>query len=327
MRRILNMILLLQARFKLSAFVAAGLVLAGCQSENPMDYLPQSSGGYVGLNMAAMRQGAGLKRLTAEMEKMQAGSTDFTSDKAQKVYLAFDIPADAGAAPPIYGMALGTPGFADEVVERYKANGATEAKTAGHTSYTSGPVTVSPVGDTGILVFQNAAMLEKMVAVSKKKEPGARASSVFTYVDSMLNDHALVTAGNAQPLITMATPLLATLEAREPKAVAAFKEVTMVSLAFNWDAQPVLELMLHMADKAQADVLSNTINTYITMAKYMPMISGNPDVAKVVTPLKTTVGENGVKLKIEIPADVADRLFEQLDTMPQQPQADRMYRE
>ncbi len=306
----------LLGQLKTCVMLTVGLGLAGCQSENPMDYLPQSSGGYVGINMTAMRKSAGLKRLTDEMEKMQAGTTDFTSDKAQKVYLAFDAPKDAGTAPPIYGMALGAPGFAAEVVERYKANGATEVKTASHSTYTSGGVSVAPIGDSGILVFQNAGMLERMVAVSKKKEPGARASSVFAYVDSMLNDHAFVTAGNAQPLITMAAPLLATLEGREPKAVAAVKEVSMVSMAFNWDARPAIELMLHLSDKALADDLAATINTYLTMAKYAPMIANNPDVEKVLTPLKATTGEDGVKLLVEIPADVADRLFDQLGNMP-----------
>ncbi len=316
MRRTLHLNRVIISKLRLSAFIVAGLVLAGCQSENPMDYLPQATGGYVGMNMTAMRESAGLKRLTDEMEKMQAGTGDFTSDKAQKVYLAFDIPANAGTAPPIYGMALGTPGFADEVVQRYKANGATEGKMAGHDTYTSGPVTVSPVGNSGIMVFQNTAMLEKMVAVSKKKEPGARASSEFAYVDSKLNDYALVTAGTAQPLITMASPLLTTLEATNPKAVAAIKQVSMISMAFNWDTRPVIELMLHVADKAQADVLAGTVNGYLTMAKYAPMLASNPDVGKVLSPLKATAAEDGVKLVIEIPADVADRLFDQMQNMP-----------
>jgi hypothetical protein len=304
-------------KIKLGAVMAAGLALAGCASDNPMDYLPEASGGYVGVNMMKMRESDGLKRLSDEMEKMQAGAGSFESDKAQKVYMAIDTPTGADNAPPMYGVAIGAPGFADEIVSEYKSHGASEGKTARMTTYTSGPVTIAPVGDTGILVFQDSAMLDKMVAVSKKKEPAARASGEFSYVESQLNDHALVSAAKAQPLLTLAGPMLTAFEAQNPQAVAALRQVNMVSFSFNWDAQPVIDLMLHLADKAQADVLAGTINGYLTMAKNLPMLTMNPAVNQVVQPLQATSAEDGVKMHLEIPAEVANQLFGQLQTMQQ----------
>lgn len=305
---------------KLGLLFAVGLLLVGCQSKNPMDYLPQASAGYMGMNMSLMRESEGLKRLKEKVQKFQPGSADLESDKAQKVYMGFDMPANAGTAPPMYGVALGTPGFADEVVQKYKASGATESKMAGRETYTSGSVSISPVGKSGILIFQDSATLERMVAVSKKKQPGAQGSPEFAYVSSMLDDHALVLAGKAKPLIDMAGPMMAPLQATNPQAVNALKQVTMVSMAFNWDKQPVIELMLHLSDKAQSDALAAMINTYLGFAKNLPMITANANWAKVVGPLQATAGEDGVRLKIEVPADVAEQLFQQIDTMSQHPQ-------
>src|SRR5690606_35694475 len=137
-----------------------------------------------GINMEAMENSAGLKRLSDEMDKMAAGTSELGSDKAQKVYMAFDSPANANNVPPMYGVATGTPGFADEVVDYYQKTGATAGKTSGMTTYTSGTISIAPVGDTGILVFQDTTTLDRMIAVSKKKQPGAAASDEFRYVSS-----------------------------------------------------------------------------------------------------------------------------------------------
>ena len=144
----------LMRTLKLGAVLAAGLALAGCQSKNPLDYLPQSSAGYMGMNMMSMQESTGLKRLNEEMKKMQQGGADLESEKAQKIYIAFDTPASAQTAPAFYGVAVGMVGFADEVVGKYKASGATESKISGRVTYTSGPVTISPVGETGLLFFR-----------------------------------------------------------------------------------------------------------------------------------------------------------------------------
>jgi hypothetical protein len=288
-----------------------------------MDYLPQSSAGYMGMNMSTMRESAGLKRLGEEMEKMQSGAADFESDKAQKVYIAFDTPAGK-SAPPMYGVATGMPGFAEDVVGKYKAAGATSSKTSGHETYTSGPVTISPVGTTGILFYQDAGMLDKMIAVSKKKEPSARASSEFSFVDSQLSDHAMAVATKAEPLLTLAGPMLGQLDAMNPAGGKAVRQVSMISMAFNWDKQPEIDLQLHLADKAQSDALAGLINQALAMAKMMPTLSANADVQQIVGPLQAKAAEDGVKLTVTIPAAVADKLFEQLDKVKEMQQQQMM---
>ncbi len=314
----------LKSIIKLAAVFAAGLTLAGCQSKNPLDYLPQSSAGYMGMNMMSMQESAGLKRLNEEMKKMQQGGADLESEKAQKIYIAFDSPASAQQAPAFYGVAIGMVGFADEVVGKYKASGATEGKTSGRVTYTSGPVTISPVGETGLLFFQDTAMLDRMIAVSKKKQPNARASNEFNYVETQLGSHAMVLATKAQPIIELAGPMLTQLEAMNKTGVDALRQVTMLSLAFNWDTHPVLELLLHLPDKQKADALSGMINGYLTLAKGMPMLTANPSISQVVSPLQATASEEGVSMKVEIPAAVADQLFAQLDAMAQMGQQQQM---
>lgn len=292
--------------------LAATLVLAGCQSENPMDYLPKASGGYMGMNQVKIRESAGLKRLDAEMSRMQPGASDLDSEKGEKLIMAFDAPANAGTAPPFYGVATGKPGFVDEIVSKYKAAGAQEGKTAGHTTYTSGSVSIAPVGNAGILIFQNPSTLERMVSVSKKKEEGARTSAVFTFVDSEIPDHAFVVAGAAQPLVELGGPLLVTFETMNPQAAAALRKVSMISTTFDWDAHPVVVAKLHVAGKDNADALATAFNQYLALAKGLPMLAAQPELLKVLAPVQAKSAEDGVSVQVDVPAEIAEELFNRM---------------
>lgn len=301
-----------------TALLAGAVVLAGCQSKNAMDYLPKASGGYMAMNAQEIRDSDGLTRLNEEMSRLQGGAP-FESEKAQKMIMAFDTPAQTGSAPPIYGVAVGQPGFADELVSQYKSAGAQEAKKSGLETYTSGTVTIAPVGDAGVLIFQNDAALERMVSVAKKKEEGARTSAVFNFVNAEVPTHAFVIAGSAQPLLELGGPILLSFEKMNPQAAAALKQVSMVSLTFDWDDHPVAAVKLHLADKAQADALAAAINLYLGFAKANPMVTANPALDKVLQPLQAASAEDGVTLEINVPADVADQLFQHIpDSLPQQ---------
>lgn len=302
----------LSGALKLGVAAAAITLFAGCQSKNPMDYLPQASGGYVGINMDKMRSSDGLKRLSDEIEALQAGATDMGSEKATKIYIAFDEPSGK-SAPNMYGVATGMPGFADDVVKKYKENGASAGKTSGRDTYTSGGTTISPVGSTGILFFNNSSMLDKMVAVSKKKEVGARASSEFTAVDSQLSDHAVAGAVKAAPLLTLATPFLGQLEMMNPAGVAAIKKISMISMNFNWDKQPVIEVKFSLPGKQDSDALAAFANQGLAMAKLNPALAQNPDAQQIVSGLEAKSAEDGVTLTIEVPEATAEKLFGQLE--------------
>jgi hypothetical protein len=301
------------------ALVLAGAVaLVGCQSENAMDYLPKASGGYMAMNAVSMKESAGLKRLNEQMSRLQSGA-QFESEKAEKMIMAFDAPTNAGAAPPIYGVALGKVGFADELVSQYKTAGAQEGKKAGRTTYTSGSVSIAPVGKSGVLIFQTEAALERMINVSKKKEEGARSSAVFNFANTEVANHAFVVASAAQPLIELGGPLLASFETMNPAAAAALRKVSMISLTFDWDDHPVAQVQLHLADKAGSDALAGALNQYIQLAKGLPMLNANPAVKQIIAPLQAKGSEDGVSVKVEVPADVADQLFNQIPTsLPQQ---------
>lgn len=301
-----------------TALLAGAVMLTGCQSKNAMDYLPKASGGYMAMNAQEIRDSDGLTRLNEEMSRLQGGDP-FESELAQKMVMAFDAPTQTGSAPPIYGVAVGLPGFADELTAQYKSAGALEAKKSGMDTYTSGAVTIAPVGDNGVLIFQSDAALERMVSVSKKKEEGARTSAVFNFVNAETPSHAFVIAGSAQPLIDLGGPFLTSFEQMNPQAAAALKQVSMVSLSFDWDDHPVASLKLHLADKAQADALAAAINLYLGFAKANPMITGNPALAQVLQPLQAASAEDGVTLEVNVPAEVADQLFQHIPaSLPQQ---------
>lgn len=314
------------------AALAVALVLPGCKSEkaadsssggfglstlfgesdNAMDYLPKSSGAYMGMSAKEFRESAGLKRLSDEMNRLQSGA-EFQSEKAEKMLMAFEAPTSTGTAPPIYGVAVGQPGFADELVEQYKAAGGQESKMAGRTIYTSGSVSIAPVGKSGVLIFQNENALDRMVKVSKKKEEGARGSAVFNFVNTQLNDHALVVASAAQPLLELGGPFLASFERTDPQAAEALRKASMISVTFDWDQQPVAEVMLHLSDKAGNEALSRTMNMALQLAKGQIMMAGLPPGAQqIIAALRAEPGEDGVRVKVVVPAELAEQLFTSL---------------
>jgi len=293
--------------------LGAAVLLAGCQSENPMDYLPKVSGGYMGMNATSFRESAGLKRLNDTMGKLQPGAQNLQSEKARSMIMGFDTPVNPRTAPPVYGVALGDAGFADELVAQYKSAGAQQGRMAGHTTYTSGPVSIAPIGKTGVLIFQSESSLERMVNVSKKKEEGARGSASFNWVNSELPNHAVVMAGAAQPLTEMGGPLLTTLNATDPKAGEALRHATMISLTFDWKDHPVVDLKLHVPSKSDAEALARTANQYLQLAKGLPVLEASPAFKAVLQPLKAHAEEDGVELTVNVPADVADQVFSHLE--------------
>jgi hypothetical protein len=82
--------------------------------------------------------------------------------------------------------------------------------------------------------------------------------------------------------------------------------------------------LLHLPDKQKADALSGMINGYLTLAKGLPMITANANISQVVSPLQATSSEEGVSMKVEVPAAVAEQLFAQLDAMAQMSQQQQM---
>lgn len=184
---------------------------------------------------------------------------------------------------------------------------------ANRTTYTSGSVSIAPVGNTGVLIFQNESSLERMVKVSKKKEEGAHGSAVFNFVNSQLSNHALVVASAAQPLIELGGPFLATFERSDQQAADALRKASMISVTFDWDQQPVAEVMLHLGDKAGNEALSRTLNNYLQLAKGQIMMAGLPPGAQqIIASLRAEPGEDGVRMKIVVPSELAEQLFDNL---------------
>ena len=299
---------------KLGLAIVALAALAGCQSKNPIEYLPKSSAGYMGMNIAKMKDSAQMKKLFSdENGNMTPNASSLITDKAKRLYVAFDTPEGA-TAPTNYSVAIGDAGFAEEVVKAYKAAGATEAKVSGHDTYTSGPVTVAPVGSTGILVYTDPSSLSKMIDVSKKKAEGARTSAEFNFVDGQLNDHAVAVATKAAPLLTLAGPALGQIDAMNPGGAKALREVSMLSMTFNWDKEPVIDIHMQLADKANSELLKGLVDQGVALLYMMPMISGNPDAKAVMSNMKTSAAEDGVNINLTIPEAVANKLIEQLES-------------
>ena len=115
----------------------------------------------------------------------------------------------------------------------------------------------------------------------------------------------------------MAGPMLGQLSAMNPQGAEALKKVSMLSLSFNWDKQPVIDVQMHLADKTQADALAAMLNQFIGMAKAMPQLAQNAAAQQVVAPLQAKSAEDGVTLTVEVPAEIANKTFDQLNQLQQ----------
>ena len=287
------------------SFVLMGGLLAaltGCASKNPMDYLPETAT-YIAVNMDKLRSSEGGKRLMTAAEK--TGQKSVASDKLKTAYVA----VDTTARPPIaYAVLLGSGGFAKAAEADLKSQGATEAKMAGQTVLTSGPMTFLPMGDDGMLAFGNQAALEKMVATSKKKSPSALQSPVFKQVLSKHTSHGITVVADTGPIMSMAGGQLDGLAMMNPKGAEALKEVKSISLVLDWDAQPQAEAVLILpAEDKRADLaaLVNTMLTFATTgAANSPQMKG---FAGMLKGLAAQPNSEGVALAITIPKETADQ--------------------
>lgn len=301
----------------------ATLVLAaGCkkESKNPVDYLPQVSGGYLAINAEKMESSPSLQRFSDIIEK-QSGQTfaETGMQNLQKAYIAFDVPDVSQGQPTAdsmkyYGALIGSTGFSNDVVEVAKSSGATESKVADRDVYTSGTDVMSPVAAHAVIISNNTGNLERMIGVSEKKETGARASAQFGEVDLQVADHAIAFAMDAKPLVAQIKPALEQnpMAAAHKPAVDALDDVTMLSFTLDWDTHPVMEILLHIADKDKANTLSGTLNGFLTMGK--AFAAQDPQIAQIVNPLQAETNAAGVVMKIEVPAEIANKLFDQLES-------------
>lgn len=297
---------------------AALLVLTGCASKEPLEYLPDG-GGYLCLDMEQVRSEPGAKRLAALMEKATP-MEGVKSEQVKKVYISLP----AGPGDQAYGVVVGAPGFAADAIKQIKSLGGIESSVDGMKGVKLNETTVLAVGDAG-LAFGPSASAETLVRTSKKKNPGALSSPTFTKLTSV-GGHAMSVVFNVEPMISKAGQQLTMLSQMNAKGTEALKQMKYAGLTADYAEQPKIVLTAFVDEKAAPD-LAQLANQGLQMAKMQLSTAGAnvpPGVSEMLKSIEAKADTDGVKVTFEVPKEQAEQQLTQLEKlmadMPKDPE-------
>lgn len=311
-------------RFTFAARLAAAgamLVLAGCASKEPLDYLPEGQA-YMAVNMAEVRNDAGTKRLMNVLQKLDQSAVR-ADNAAERMYFAL-----AGTPPQlsVYGVMIGREGFADQALADLKAAGASEGKLAGRKAVVGEKFSLSPISKRAVLFFSRETDLEKMIDTSKRKSPGAAQTALFRRTQRLSNEHGLLLTLNAGPLIAMAGPRLGMLSMLNAKGADALKQAEALELTLDWDEKPAVRAALTCPQEGRED-LATLLNMLLGQVKQsmqamqtamqaqgqtaMLTLAGGALLQK----LEVKAGQEGVELTLEFPKEDSDALLARMEAM------------
>lgn len=288
----------------------AALMLSACSSREPLDYLPDT-GAYLTINAEKVRNSQGGTKVAEVLEQIQPGSPSVTNPQLQRLYVGIDGGPRSERAG--YGVAIGSAGMPDQVLSQMKAAGAREQKMSGRTVVTSGALSMTPVGDTGLLLFQSQAELDKMIRTSKKKNAAATQSSAFTTLQQLADKHSAAVVADATPLLAFADMQLQQLAKFDPEGAAALREVRTVSLTMDWETQPVLAATLHVAGEETRENLAGLVNMGLSFASNFGGDQIPRQLQETVRQLKAITSPDGVSLNLQIPAEQAENFLRALE--------------
>lgn len=291
----------------LLVIIAASMLLTGCGSKEPMDHLPECTS-YVSVNMKQLREQAGAKRAIDVMGKLSDEAPPSVG-KMERLYVGI---SGSMRQPSAYGVMQGTSGMSDELVaELNKQGGVTESKINGCKAYTKNDVTFVVLSDAGA-IFARQADIDTMFKVAKKKSPGASGSATFGKLSDLASS-PVRGVFNVESLISQMGDKLAMMGQLNPKGADAVKEVRLVTLKFDWDAQPKLEVGA-LIDSSKAADLAGFVNAMLAMGK-AAMASNKAPVpgAELIQQLEAKADGDAVKIALDVPKDMADGALEKLE--------------
>jgi outer membrane murein-binding lipoprotein Lpp len=290
--------------------IAALVLLSGCASKEPMDYLPECAM-YFGANMSKLRQQAGAMRLSKALEALEPASAG-NSEKVSRFVgglHSFNI----GARPAVFGVVTGLPGLSNAVIEDARKTGnATETKIDGKraVSFTGGAVFVE-LTDAAMLMAGSESDITVMQQTARNKNPRGKNTLVYQRFNTLLGDHGVVVVANTEPVLSLARPQLAMIEKLDPKGYAAINKVKIAALMFDWDSAPKLQLTLFLDNKEDSDALAALINNALLMAKMQPGV--NQQISPILSNLTAKGEASGASMVVEIPKEQADEFLEKAE--------------
>lgn len=287
--------------------LAALLVLGGCASREPMDYLPEGNA-YMVLNMEQARSEAGTKRLLGVLQKLDSAMAA-TEEKADAVFLSFS------GVPPglaVYGVAIGKEGFADQAVADLKAAGGAEAKYAGRNTVTGEKFSLTPLGDNAVLLFQNPGELETMIGVSRRKQSGAAGRPLFENARQLATTASIALAVDAGPLLAAAGPQITMLSLLNQKGAEALKRVQALLVTFSWTEQPRLHASLTGVTEGRDD-LAALLNSMLDKAQGAVAPQGGEGLKAVLDGVEVAPSPAGVEARLALPKEQSEEFLAKIE--------------
>lgn len=289
--------------------VLSPLLLAGCASRNPMDYLPENAA-YAVVNFQRVQEQAGLKRAMAVMDhitELPAGI------KPDRLYLSSAITPQSDS---LYGALVGPPGMGKQVEEAVAKSGWKETKIDGMRAFgTTGrrgrEMYLIPLSDTGMLFAGSVADFGMMRTVAKRKAPAAVNSALFTKCIEDAGAHSLTIAADISPFIEMAASRVGMVAALHPKGVEALRQVKTARLTGDWDQQPVLALSAFLPDEQQRKDLAGLGNLALQMLKARP----DSKLPGIVGSLEAKPTADAVEVQLAFPKTGSDKLLDDLESV------------
>ncbi|MGB9690870.1 MAG: hypothetical protein ACPL7D_01735 [Candidatus Sumerlaeaceae bacterium] len=289
--------------------LAIALLLAGCASKNPIDYLPEGEV-YLGVNVPKFYAEQGGKRLAEIFKKLS--EQQFISPQAEMVLLSLK---GLGPRPTLYLVATTKPGAANVMLEDVaKSAKATNVQVAGMPGYRiTAPKSTSQaesmllvqLSDSALLGALSEKDLETMVATARKKNPSARDTAEFSKCQSLLLNAPFVAVADVAPYIRLLP--LDSLTKANPKAAEALQKIQTVSVTAHWDTQPIVECLAYTPEQQAASDLATLVNfmlvmQHATQGQAWQGISASPT-------------QEGLSVTLEIPKETADHWLSELEKM------------
>ncbi|MCX7020521.1 MAG: hypothetical protein NTY46_16330 [Candidatus Sumerlaeota bacterium] len=291
-----------------TVILSTALLLPGCDSREPMDYLPDCPA-YLCVNSSQIQSQAGAKRLTDAMRKIN-NKQDVVIGKSDRTYLGL---ANFGPSPNMYGVMTGQAGYTNSALNELKNNGGVETKIDGRRAVTINDVCMVELSETALLLAGNRSDYETMARTAKKKNPAAIISPLFMKLNLLAASHALCAGVKAEEILAKAGPSLGIVESMDQKGAEALKQVKILSVTMDWDKQPQLVAVAHMDGETGKNDLARLANLALAFAK--TKAGDGKSMFDFVKHLEATTSADGVTMTLDIPKDIADPALDKIEKL------------
>ncbi|MCX7626151.1 MAG: hypothetical protein N2Z21_08070 [Candidatus Sumerlaeaceae bacterium] len=298
--------------FRGICLAAVAILLSGCASKNPIDYLPQGKL-YFAVNAMKFNSQSGCKRL-AEISK-KFGPQDVVADQVEMGYLCL---SDLRPVPSIYLLIITKPGAAPALLSNVaKSAKTTPVKVGGLSGYRVAPreetaqsargeMVLVQLSDSAVLGAASDKDIETMIRTARKKVPHAAGTPEFRKCQQLASASPIALVADVTQFTAGISPTsLGPLAKANPKAAEALQKLQLVSMTANWDQQPEVELTAYTPDETASRDLATLFNFVIGLQR--------EKLPPVIQNIAAKQAKEGLVISLQIPKEKGDEWLAALE--------------